>query len=428
MNFLELWTCKSGNNNSNYCDPTYDALVAKARRTQDNNARYAIYGQLEDKLLGKDGAVPFSPIYWYTYVQLERPTIKDSLNVNLLNQTDYSKVVEVQPRASRAGGGGPPAPAPPRTLDSRAMTRLIVRRVLWTVPVILLVILMTFVLMRQIEGNPFRQSERAIPESIQRNLEAKYGLDQPWYVQYVRYVRGVVTFDLGPSLVLRNQSVNDIVREHFPPSLELGALAMLFALVFGIPLGLLAALRANKWPDYGAMVVANVGFAIPSFLVATLLIYWFAVKLKIGVPTSGWDSWQSKVLPSIALGLGPMAYFARLTRGSVLETLQQDYIRTARAKGLRRRRVVVVHTLRNSLIPVVTAAGPILGFLITGSFVIEQIFAIPGIGRYYVTAVTARDYSVVMGLTVLLAMIVIVANMVVDILYGILDPRTREAR
>jgi oligopeptide transport system permease protein len=310
------------------------------------------------------------------------------------------------------------------------MTRLIIRRVLWTVPVILLVILMTFLLMRQIEGNPFRHSERAIPESIQRNLEAKYGLDDPWYVQYVRYVRDVATFDLGPSLVLRNRDVNDIVREHFPPSLELGALAMLFALVFGIPLGLLAALRANKWPDYSAMVVANVGFAVPSFLVATLLIYFFAVRWGdiFDVPTSGWDTWQSKILPTIALGLGPMAYFARLTRGSVLETLQQDYIRTARAKGLRRRRIVVVHTLRNSLIPVVTAAGPILGFLITGSFVIEQIFAIPGIGRYYVTAVTARDYSVVMGLTVLLAMIVIIANMVVDILYGILDPRTREAR
>jgi len=310
------------------------------------------------------------------------------------------------------------------------MTRLIIRRVLWTVPVILLVILMTFLLMRQIEGNPFRHSERAIPESIQRNLEAKYGLDDPWYVQYVRYVRDVATFDLGPSLVLRNRDVNDIVREHFPPSLELGALAMLFALVFGIPLGLLAALRANKWPDYSAMVVANVGFAVPSFLVATLLIYFFAVRWGdiFDVPTSGWDTWQSKILPTIALGLGPMAYFARLTRGSVLETLQQDYIRTARAKGLRRRRVVVVHTLRNSLIPVVTAAGPILGFLITGSFVIEQIFAIPGIGRYYVTAVTARDYSVVMGLTVLLAMIVIIANMVVDILYGILDPRTRDAR
>ena len=310
------------------------------------------------------------------------------------------------------------------------MTRLIVRRVLWTVPVILLVIFMTFVLMRQIEGNPFRTSERAIPESIQQNLEEKYGLNDPWWTQYVRYVRSVATFDLGPSLVLRNRDVNDIVREHFPPSLELGALAMLFALVVGNPLGLFAALHANKTGDYVSMVVANVGFAVPSFLVATLLIYFFAVKWGdvFDVPTSGWTTWQSKVLPTIALGLGPMAYFARLTRGSVLETLQQDYVRTARAKGLRQRRIVAVHVLRNSLIPVVTAAGPILGFLITGSFVIEQIFAIPGIGRYYVTAVTARDYSVVMGLTVLLAIIVIVANMVVDILYGILDPRTREAR
>ena len=310
------------------------------------------------------------------------------------------------------------------------MTRLIVRRVLWTIPVILLVIFMTFVLMRQIEGNPFRTSERAIPESIQQNLEEKYGLNDPWWAQYVRYVRNVATFDLGPSLVLRNRDVNDIVREHFPPSLELGALAMLFALTFGIPLGVYAALHANKTGDYASMVVANVGFAVPSFLVATLLIYFFAVKWGdvFDVPTSGWTTWQSKVLPTIALGLGPMAYFARLTRGSVLETLQQDYVRTARAKGLRHRRIVAVHVLRNSLIPVVTAAGPILGFLITGSFVIEQIFAIPGIGRYYVTAVTARDYSVVMGLTVLLAIIVIVANMVVDILYGILDPRTREAR
>ena len=310
------------------------------------------------------------------------------------------------------------------------MTAFVLRRLIWTIPVILLVIFLTFVLMRQIEGNPFRTSERAIPASIQRNLEKKYGLDRPWYVQYAKYVQGVFTLDLGPSLVLRNRDVNDIVKEHFPKSLELGGLAMLFALVVGVPLGMLSALRANSFFDYAAMFVSNVGFAIPSFLVATLLIYYFALQWGdvFGFPTSGWTTWESKVLPSVALGLGPMAYFARLTRGSMLETLQQDYIRTARAKGLRWRRVVVVHTLRNSLIPVVTAAGPILGFLITGSFIIEQIFAIPGIGRYYVTAVTGRDYSVVMGLTVLLAMIVIVANLVVDILYGFLDPRTRDAR
>ncbi|MBA2475811.1 MAG: ABC transporter permease [Actinobacteria bacterium] len=308
------------------------------------------------------------------------------------------------------------------------MTKFVVRRLVWTVPVILLVILMTFVMMRLIKGNPFRTSERAIPAEIQQNLERKFKLDRPWYVQYANYVKGVATFDLGPSLVLRNRDVNDIVKEHFPKSLELGALSFLFAFVFGIPLGVLAALRANSPLDYGSMFFSNVGFAVPSFLVATLLIYVFSLKLDVGFPTSGWDSWESKVLPTIALGLGPMAYFARLVRGTMLETLQQDYIRTAKAKGLRWGRVITLHVLRNSLIPVVTAAGPILGFLITGSFVIEQIFAIPGIGRYYVTAVTSRDYSVVMGLTVLLSVIVIFANLIVDILYGILDPRTRDAR
>jgi oligopeptide transport system permease protein len=308
------------------------------------------------------------------------------------------------------------------------VTKFVIRRVFWTIPVVLLVILMTFVLMRQIAGNPFRTSERAVPAEIQANLERKYGLDDPWYVQYANYVKGVFTFDLGPSLVLRNRDVNDIVATHFPKSLELGGLAFLFAVVFGIPLGALAALKANSWVDYSAMFFSNVGFAVPSFLVATLLIYFFALQWDVGVPTSGWTTWESKVLPVVALGLAPLAYFARLVRGTMLETLQADYIRTARAKGLRWRRVVGLHVLRNSLIPAVTAAGPILGYLITGSFIIEQIFAIPGIGRYYVTAVTARDYSVVMGLTVLLSIIVILANMVVDILYGVLDPRTRDAR
>jgi oligopeptide transport system permease protein len=307
------------------------------------------------------------------------------------------------------------------------VAKFVIRRLFWTIPVILLVILITFAMMRQISGNPFRTSERAIHPSIQANLEKKYGLNDPWYVQYFNYVKGVATLDLGPSLVLRNRDVNDIVKTHFPKSIELGGLAFLFAVVVGIPLGALAALKASSFWDYMAMFFSNVGFAVPSFLVATMLIYFFSVKYG-SLPTSGWTTWESKILPVIALGLAPMAYFARLVRGTMLETLQQDYIRTAKAKGLRWRRVLVVHTLRNSLIPVTTAAGPILGFLITGSFVIEQIFAIPGIGRYYVTAVTGRDYSVVMGLTVLLSVIVILANMVVDILYGVLDPRTRDAR
>jgi len=307
------------------------------------------------------------------------------------------------------------------------MAAYIIRRVIWTVPVVLLVILMTFLLMRQIEGNPFRKTERAVPAAVQENLERKFKLDKPWYVQYASYVKGVATGDLGPSLVLRDRSVNDIVKEQFPNSIELGMYAFGWAVLLGVPAGIVAALRPNSRFDYGAMLFSNVGFALPNFLVATLLIYYVSLKWGI-LPTSGWVSWKHKLLPSLTLGLVPMAYFARLVRGTMLETLQADYVRTAKAKGLRWRRVVGLHVLRNSLIPVVTAAAPLLGYIITGSFIVENIFAVPGIGRYYVTAVSARDYSVVMGLTVLLSIIVIVANLVVDVLYGILDPRTREAR
>lgn len=310
------------------------------------------------------------------------------------------------------------------------MLTFIVRRIVWTIPVILLVILMTFAMMRMIKGNPFQTGERAVPASIQQNLERKYNLDKPWYVQYAYYVKGVATFDLGPSLVQRNQGVNDVIREHFPISMQLGGLAMLFALVVGVPLGIVAALRQNSVFDYAAMALSNIGFSVPSFLTATLFIYFFALRLKdqTGFPTNGWDGWRSWVLPSIALGLAPMTYFARLVRGSMLETLQQDYIRTAKAKGLRWRRVVGVHVLRNSLIPAVTAAAPLLGYIITGSFIIESIFGIPGIGRYYVISVTGRDYSVTMGITVLLSVLIIGANLIVDILYGYLDPRTRDER
>jgi oligopeptide transport system permease protein len=307
------------------------------------------------------------------------------------------------------------------------MLKFVIRRVLWTVPIILLVIFMTFWMMRAIKGSPFRRTDRAVPAAVMANLNRKFGLDKPWYVQYVRYVKDVATLDLGPSLVLRDQSVNDIVKQHFPVSAELGGLAMLLAIVVGVPLGILAALRANRVTDYIVMLFANLGYAVPSFLVATLFIYWFAAQLR-WFPTNGWTTPGSKVLPVVALSLGPLTYFARIVRGQMLETLQQDYVRTARAKGLRWKRVVVVHVLRNSLIPAVTAAGPLLGFLVTGSFIIENIFAIPGIGRYYVTSVEGRDYSTVLGITVLLAILIIVANMIVDILYGFLDPRTRDVR
>jgi dipeptide transport system permease protein len=310
------------------------------------------------------------------------------------------------------------------------MLKFIVRRIVWTIPVILLVILMTFVMMRLIKGNPFQVTERPVPEQIQQNLERKFHLDQPWYMQYLYYVKGVFTADLGPSLVQRDREVNDIVKEHFPVSMKLGGMAMLFAIVFGIPLGVIAALKQNTPIDYAAMAVVNAGYALPNFLIATLLIYFFAVKWRSETPfpTNGWTGPSSWVLPVIALGHAPMTVLARIVRGSMLETLQQDYIRTAKAKGLRWRRVVGLHVLRNSLIPAVTAAAPLLGYLIAGSFIVETIFGLPGIGRYFIISVASRDYSVTMGITVLLSMIIIVANLVVDILYGFLDPRTRDVR
>jgi ABC-type dipeptide/oligopeptide/nickel transport system permease component len=296
---------------------------------------------------------------------------------------------------------------------------------------------MVFVMMRQIGGNPFRVQERNVPEAIQRNLERKYHLNEPWYVQYAYYVKGVFTYDLGPSMRLRTRDVNDIIEQHFPKSLQLGLYAFLWAVVIGIPLGVLAALRPNSIFDYGAMFFSNVGFALPNFLVATLLIYYCAVKWDL-VPTNGWPQaegiaqlWavdQRVILPVFALGLFPLAYFARLVRGSMLETMQQDYVRTAKAKGLRRTRIIGLHVLRNSMIPAITATAPLLGLIITGTFVIEIIFSIPGIGRYFVQSVFNRDFSVVMGVTVLTSVVVIIANLFVDIMYGFLDPRTRDVR
>jgi oligopeptide transport system permease protein len=312
------------------------------------------------------------------------------------------------------------------------MTTFILRRVIWTVPVVLLVIFMTFGLMRNIGGNPFRRTERAVEPAVQANLERRFNLDKPWYLQYVYYVKGVFTWDFGPSLVLRGREVSDIVQEQFPRSAKLGLLAFVWAIILGIPAGVIAALRPNSLYDYAMMFLSNIGFAVPNFLVGTLLIYYFALKLDL-VPTNGWPlgTWEFDkrvILPSFALGLVPMAYFARLVRGTMLETMQQDYVRTARAKGLRWRRVVGMHVLRNSLIPVTTAAAPLLGYVMTGAFIIETIFSIPGIARGYITGVANRDYSVVMALTVLLSLIIVVANLIVDILYGFLDPRTREAR
>jgi ABC-type dipeptide/oligopeptide/nickel transport system permease component len=312
------------------------------------------------------------------------------------------------------------------------MAAFIIRRIVWTIPVLLLVILMIFVMMRQIEGNPFRRTERAVPPQVQANLERKFNLDKPVWQQYLLYVKGVFTLDLGPSLILRDRDVTDIVKEHFPRSLKLGILAFIWAIVFGIPAGIIAALRPNTVYDYLLMFFSSIGFALPSFFIATLLIYYFALKVNFfptnGWPTGFWEFDSRVILPSLALGLFPMAYFARLVRGTMMETMQQDYVRTARAKGLRWKTIVVRHVFRNSLIPVVTATAPLFGLIITGTFVIEVIFSIPGIGRYFINSVSNRDYSVVMGITVLTSVIIILLNLFVDIAYGFLDPRTRTTK
>lgn len=303
------------------------------------------------------------------------------------------------------------------------MFKFIVRRVLWTIPVLLLVIFFTFMLMKAIPGGPFT-AEKSVPAEILANMNAKYGLDQPWYTQYARYIWHAAQGDLGVSMTQKSRTVIDVIGDAFPVSIHLGGLAFGLAMIMGIPAGVVAALRHNTWADYTALFYSTIGWAIPTFIIGPVLIYFFALRLG-WFPTSRWEGPKNWVLPTITLGTALSAYFARLTRGSMLETLQQDYVRTAMAKGLPYRTVVLKHVLRNSLIPVVTQAGPLLGFVITGSFLTEFIFAIPGLGQYFITSVSNRDYSVVMGLAVLLSSVVILANLVVDIVYGFLDPRIR---
>jgi oligopeptide transport system permease protein len=320
------------------------------------------------------------------------------------------------------------------------MLEFALRRVLWTIPVLFIVVTLLFGVLQAMGGDPIRhgqlkglssaawvKSGDAKPESIERNMRRELGLDRPWYVQYAHFMRSVATLDFGPTWSFRYQSVNDVIARQAPVSLELGLLAFLWVLALGVPLGVISAVWSGGAADGAARALTTAAFAFPNFLVATVLIYLVGVRWTV-LPTSGWDGWESKLLPSLTLGLLPAGFAARLIRGSMLETLRHDYVRAAAAKGLRRSRVLVVHVLRNSLVPVVTALGPLLGYLVTGSFVVEQVFGIPGIGRYFVAGVLARDYPLVLGLTVVLTVVIVLANLVVDLLHGALDPRVREAR
>jgi oligopeptide transport system permease protein len=299
----------------------------------------------------------------------------------------------------------------------------VIRRVAWIVPVLVVVSVITFALMHAVPGGPWDQ-EKPLPPNIVRRLNDKYGLDEPIPVQYLRWAGGMLTGDLGPSYRYRDRTVNDIVGDGIGTTAQLGIMAFILALLVGVPLGMIAALRQNRLPDYVATFVSVLGIATPSFVLAILLVVVFSVALRL-LPTHGWEGPASYVLPTVALAGYPIAQIARYTRASMLEVTRKDYVRTAYSKGLQERSVVSMHMTRNALIPVVTILGPLLAYLVTGSFIVELIFSVPGIGRFYVTGITQRDYSLIMAMTMLYAVVIAVLNLVVDLLYAYIDPRIR---
>ena len=303
------------------------------------------------------------------------------------------------------------------------MISYLIRRILWIIPVLFAVSVITFTLMHSVPGGPWDREKR-LPAAVQARLNAEYGLDQPLVVQYVRWATDFVRGDLGPSYRFQDRRVNDIVMDGLPTTVQLGLMAFILAVLVGIPLGIIAALEHNKWPDYTSTGISIIGIATPSFVLAILLIVVFAVHLG-WFPTGGWKGPEYWVLPTIALAGFPIAVIARYTRASMLEVTRKDYVRTAHSKGLRNQSVVTRHMIRNALIPVVTILGPTLAFLVTGSFIIERIFNIPGVGQFYLNAITTRDYSLLMAMTMLYAFAVAFLNVVVDILYAYIDPRIR---
>lgn len=280
--------------------------------------------------------------------------------------------------------------------------------------------------MKAIPGDPFTQ-EKAVPPEILEVMYEHYGLNDPWYVQYGRYLLSILQWDLGPSFKYKARTVNEIINEGFPVSALLGVEALLIAVGAGVLLGTIAALKQNHWQDYGAMLLAVTGVSVPSFILATGLQYIFSLKLG-WFPVARWGTFAHSVLPALSLAAFPMAFIARLTRSSMLEVLQLDYIKTARAKGLAEWRVVTRHGLRNAILPVVTFLGQLTVNILVGSFVIEYIFGIPGLGRNFVTSVNNRDYTVIMGVTVFYSVFLLAAIFIVDLLYRLLDPRMNPAR
>ena len=301
------------------------------------------------------------------------------------------------------------------------MIRFLIKRLAMMIATLFVIMLVTFSIMHAIPGGPYSAGKR-LPEDIQAALDAKYHLNDPLTVQFFDYVKGVVHLDLGPSFKYEGLSVNDLIAQGFPISATLGLMAMLFTVVISIPLGIIAALKHGKWQDTLIGVLTTLGVTIPSFVVATLLEYFLAYRLG-WFPIYGVDSLKGYILPMIALSGYSLAFITRLTRSSLMDVMRSDYIRTARVKGLSERQVVVRHGLRNSLIPVVTVLGPMFAGLLMGSFVVEKIFALPGMGRFFVQSITNRDYTAIMGFTLFYATVLVILVFVVDIVYSIIAPR-----
>lgn len=305
------------------------------------------------------------------------------------------------------------------------MMRFALRRILGVFPTLFVIITLSFFVIRLAPGGPFDE-EQALPPEIKANLEAAYGLDKPLTEQYLRYLAGLARGDFGPSFKFKDFSVTELIAQGLPISLVLGLSAVLLALLVGIPLGTLAALRQNSPTDYSIMGVAVLGIALPSFVTGPLFALVFGLYLR-WLPVAGWETGQLRylVLPVVTLALPVIAYIARLTRGSLLEVLRTNYVRTARAKGLPERQVILRHALRPALLPVVSYLGPATAFVITGSLVVETVFGLPGSGRYLVQGAINRDYTLVMGMIVVYGGLTLTLNLVADLIYGWLDPRVR---
>jgi len=304
------------------------------------------------------------------------------------------------------------------------MIAFFLRRILWGIPVLFFVATVTFILMRAVPGGPF-DKDKVLPPEIKANIEAKYHLNEPLVKQYLRYMGGLVRGDLGPSYKYLSRTVNDILADSFPVSLTLGLLALALSLALGLPAGILSAVIRTGWAEGSFLFLTTLGISLPTFVLGSLLVLGFSMAMFL-LPPALWEGWRYAVLPVITLGILPASHIARYTRASCLDVLSKEFILSARAKGLEESTVVLKHVLKNSLTSVVSITGPIAAGLVSGSFLVEYIFSIPGMGKHFVQAVSNRDYPLIMGTTLVYTILIVAANILVDVAYGLLDPRIRE--